>query len=344
MRKDNVIDEWNEDELESFDKKKAKKLVWRTRLSISFTVIRTICIIGFLYLLYIIPVSVFYDMSGKQAEFDRLVTTLVESRIPGVSVDKTLLGRTAEINPLLTQHTTLTLYRNVGEWDVVIGEVEAKKRLFGKVNYSIHYEKEYLHDNNSYNFAVAPDLLGKSVSNDNSKNSQTLWKQLEKIEDGYVAQVHFSTKKGMDPEELLSILSNYDLRVLQLPVYAGEINAIDVGYGRAGQFTFVSSLLLRPMQSFDKENRISSYNNSLRSVDLRESIDQFYKNIKWLVKNGAYHGKEIDKKRLAFLQENGMKVFGATITGPIREIEKLQNEKLFHQYYLDGIEVWNWDN
>ncbi|MFB4167815.1 anti sigma factor C-terminal domain-containing protein [Virgibacillus sp. JSM 102003] len=344
MKDDNVLDEWEEKDQAELDKKSARKMVWRTRLSIGFTVIRTLLLIFLIYIVYMIPVSIYYDMSGKKAEFDRLITTLVETRYSGFEVHESH-GTNAEINALLTQSTTLKLYRSVGEWDVVIGEVTAQKHLIGKIGFEFNFNEKYLNTQDKmFNFAIAPDLLGKDSASSNGKEGNPkLWAQFNKIGDGHVAQIHFSAKKGMTPREMMNLLNPYDLKVLQMPVYGGEIKEYDISHSRAGQFTFVNALLLRPQAKYDEKNRLSFSSYYLHHDSIGQSIDQFYKDIEWLIENGSYNGKDIDRKRLNYLRENGMKVYGATVTGPVREIEKLQSEELLHQFYLGGIEVWNWD-
>lgn len=342
MKDDNVLDDWEEKDQANLDKKSARKMVWRTRLSIGFTVIRTLLLIFLIYIAYMIPVSIYYDMSGKQGEFDRVVTTLVETRYPGVEVNY-MFSNHAEINSFLTQSTTLKLYRNVGEWDVVIGEVQAEKHLFGKVSYSLNFDEKYLNENKVRNFAIPPKILGKESSDAESGSTEQLREQLTKIDDGHVAQAQFSVKTPMKSRALLEKLEAYDLRVYRMPVYGGELTEFEISNYGSGQFTFVQSLLLRPQITYDDKNRHSSSFGSLNVGTIEQSIDQFYKDIKWLTENGNYRGKDIDQKRLNYIRENGIQVYGAVVTGPIREIEKLLDEEQFHQFYLGGIEVWNWD-
>ncbi|WP_226035100.1 anti sigma factor C-terminal domain-containing protein [Aquibacillus saliphilus] len=341
MKKDDVLSEWNQSD-EQVDKKSAKKLVWRTRLSISFTVLRTLLFIFLIYCLYMIPVSVYYDMSGKAAEFDRLVSTLVETRNPGIAVDKYGMRHSAEINPLLTQSTKATLYRNVGDYEVVVGEVTAKKWLFGSIRYKLDLNNKYLNEDSS-SYIIAPDLLGKPISNDKSESELMIANQLEKIEDGYVAQARFSTRKGMSPQKLNELISEYDVTVHQMPVFGGETTEVEVSYGRAGQFTFAQTLMLRPFMEYDNKNRPSASYHSLTGEEaIESSVKQFYKDIEWLIENGNYQEQDIDKQRLAYIKANDFQVFGAMVTGPIREIERLLEEEMFHNFQLGGIEVWNW--
>lgn len=146
----------------------------------------------------------------------------------------------------------------------------------------------------------------------------------------------------MSPAALLKLLEKYDVNVLQMPVYAGEIKEYDIIHAGSNHLTFINSLLLEPKTVYDDKNRLSFYTTLLNKESLEPSIDQFCKDIEWLVGKGDYYSEDIDRKRLDYIRENGMKVFGATVTGPIREIEKLLKEEQFHQYKLGGIEVWNW--
>ena len=45
--------------------------------------------------------------------------------------------------------------------------------------------------------------------------------------------------------------------------------------------------------------------------------------------NIKYNGVDEDKQRLAYLKKNGVQVYGATVTGPVRELEKLKEESEF---------------
>ncbi len=338
---DSVLDEYTEKDLQTFDQKRARKMVWRTRLSIGFTVIRTLLFLFLLYILYMIPVNIYYDMSGKQAGFERLVTTLVETRYPGVEVKQTH-GMGAEINPLLTQSIALKLYRNVGEWDVVVGEAEAKKRMFGDVNVTMDIDSKYLNGNDFNDFAIPPKLLGKDDTTVEADNKNMIKNQIKKIDDGHVAQVQFSVKEAMKPKALLEKLQAYDVRTSRMPVYGGELTAFDMNYHQSGQITFAQSLLLRPETTYGEKNQLSSWGDALSKVTLDESVDGFYKDIEWLIENGNYNGRDIDQKRLDYIREKGVQVYGAVVTGPVREIEKLMEEDAFYQFRLGGIEVWNW--
>ena len=47
-------------------------------------------------------------------------------------------------------------------------------------------------------------------------------------------------------------------------------------------------------------------------------------------------------KRYEYIKENGVKVYGIVITGPSKELLKLQNSPHVRYATLGDIEVWNW--
>ncbi|QTM99750.1 hypothetical protein ERJ70_10825 [Sediminibacillus dalangtanensis] len=343
MKKDEVLSDWDESQTPLEDRKQAKKLVWRTRFSIGFTVIRTLLLLLLVYVLYVSTIDIFYNMSGKQAAFDRMATTLVETRTPGITIEKQGMSREATITPFLTQQSTYSVYRQVGDWKVSAGEATVKKRLFGKVQYHLDEQKKYLDDGFTNNFPVAPDLLGKT-SAEKGQSGFSLTEQLANVEDGFVAQVKVGVKKGMTPEKLRQLLSRYDLEINQMAVYSGEITNYEVSYSQAGQFTFISPLILRPAHEYDEENKLSSWRLFLTNKQsLAEAEKQLIQDLEWLTEHGRYYGREIDQKRLEYLNEHGIQVIGAVVTGPVREMEKLEQEEQLYQLQLGGIEVWNWN-
>ncbi|MFD2043139.1 anti sigma factor C-terminal domain-containing protein [Ornithinibacillus salinisoli] len=335
MSEDKVLKSWNDKQ--KLDKKQARKLVWKTRLSIGFAVVRVLFIIFLLYTAYMLTISIYYNQSGNSQDFERFVSTLVETRNPGISVEWDRFD--TEISPLLTQKTSATLYRHIGDWEVAVGEVTAEKILFNPIYYSIEYNNKYINESSPY-YVVPPDLLGRNfeVEADNS-----LLSQLEKMEDGYVVQVLLSTKKGMDPEALRKILSAYDIEIYQMPIYAGELTNFEVNNFGSSNHVSVDSLMLRPQIVYGEENSWTSRLRSLTDQEsLKKSVAQVPKDLEWLVDQRNYFDKETDVKRLAYIKENGIQVYGATVTGPVREIERLMEEEMLHQFQLGGIEVWNW--
>lgn len=284
----------------------------------------------------------YFHFSDSKATFERFATTVVETRYHGMSVDKTSIEE-PEITPLLTKKVNLTLYRKIGAWDVVVGSVEAKQRLFGQLQLDYSFNSKYLNEEGIHNYALPPDLLDKKSVGQESESD--VLQQLNKIADGFVTQLHFSLKQSMSPKDLLDLLETYNVSVVEMPIYSGEYSETmdDIGYSSDGHYLYFSPLKLRPILYYDEDNYLGGYISALNGEDvLEDSIKSFEEDLAWLLKQDGYYNDELDKKRMDYLRENEILAIGAVVTGPIREIEKLIEENDFHHLNIGGIEVWNW--
>ncbi|MFC0215437.1 sigma-70 family RNA polymerase sigma factor [Paenibacillus urinalis] len=140
--------------------------------------------------------------------------------------------------------------------------------------------------------------------------------------------------------------SNYQVRVLSMPVYAGELKGDlkNIPHSTSNELHFVPHLTLRPFVKYQEEGNGMSWAGWLENADtLKQSVDQMLKDIEWLRQERSYRESENDGKRLDYLKENGVKVYGAVVTGPVRELEKLKQEQGLFYFQLGRIEIWNWE-
>jgi hypothetical protein len=330
-----VLREWPEPD-GGWDEKRARRLVWKTRIALWFSVLQMVLVVFFLYAVYAMVTQVVYGTMGMDTQFVRYVTTLVETHHAGYRIDK-LDDDDTTLSPLLTQETRLTLYKQIGEWGVVVGSVHATKRLFGDVRYEVNFQRKYLEEDGGFSFAVPPQLLGQPLPE--RKETADMWEQWKHVDDGHVAELAFSTREPMTPEKLLELLRPYNLKVLQMPVYAGELQEFSISHASAGGYAFVPHLVLRPAVQY-RGRGMSIQDDLNHSVEAAKA--QLPADLEWLLANGSYDGRDYDEKRLAYVKKNGITVYGAVVTGPIRELERLRQEKMFHSFQFGRIETWNW--
>ncbi|UNK16983.1 anti-sigma factor C-terminal domain-containing protein [Paenibacillus sp. N3/727] len=253
---------------------------------------------------------------------------------------------TIEVTPFLTQKTTLKLYRDVGKWQVITGEIRAEQSLSGKLIYSIVNTGAYLNKDSQAAFILPSSIMFDKTMKDRSRQEGDL-EQLGKIEDGNVAELSFSINTLMSPEQLMEMLDSYDIAVTGMPVYAGELKDFDTPHTVGGGTDYyVPHLTLRPMSVFEENNRLTMWQLYFSAEDkgrMSEHIDYMMSDLKWMTSNIRYYGVDQDKQRLAYLQKEGVQVYGATVTGPVRELEKLKEQPEFREFRLGRIEVWNWE-
>ncbi|MBP1990864.1 anti sigma factor C-terminal domain-containing protein [Paenibacillus eucommiae] len=356
-----------EQEAPAWDEKKFKRMIWRTRLSIARSVVGTLLILVLIYSVYSIATQIYFESSGRNTKFVQYVSKLVETHEAGERLEQ-MSSSPVKLSTFLTQSVKLKLYRLVGDWEVVTGEITARKKIFGSITYTINKTEKYLRSNQHYAFIVPPGLItngedgtgngtgtGASIGTGSSTSTSTsdstasgakneVWDQLRHIDDGNVAELAFSTKAGMIPEQLRTRLASYQLHITGMPVFAGELKVWRPGnFSTAGADTFVSPVMLMPFVKYGDDGKSM---HSLRYIsqesELQESQEQLIKDLEWLTAAGNYWGVGDDEKRLSYLKEHGVQIYGAIVTGPVRELEKLQQEPDFINFQLGRVEIWNW--
>lgn len=94
---------------------------------------------------------------------------------------------------------------------------------------------------------------------------------------------------------------------------------------------------------FDDNHFLSAWHTFFSlEAGISDDVQQLIADVEWMTNNIKYNGVDDDKQRLAYLKKNGVQVYGATVTGPVRELEKLKEESEFWGFRLGRIEVWNW--
>jgi len=315
------------------------------RIRIGFS--RVVVIAILLLILYgasYIVLSIYNEQSGRNNEFTRFGTTLIELH-NGIRVE-TKVKQQTELTAMLSQQGTFPIYEDVGSWQVAVGEATVTKNLLGKYDVSIHLNTKYIRDNNHFGFSLPYNLMyGSNNTPIMPGDSQAVWDQIKSIEDGHVATMAFSLTKGIEPEVFQARLRKYDVHLLSMPIYAGELKEIKEGLPVSSSGTSIrtNTLTLRPTIKYTEQGQGLSRLNQMNDPQaIQDSTSQMLIDLEWLINHGTYDEQELDKLRLQYLKTHGVKIYGAVVTGPIRQLEKLKEESELFDYQLGNIEIWNW--
>ncbi|MEK3782756.1 anti-sigma factor C-terminal domain-containing protein [Paenibacillus sp. FSL R5-0810] len=327
-------------------KDRRNRMIWPTRVKFLTNVLGAAILLLLLYSIYISAIHIYLDRSGRSEQFNRAVLSVIELHEDGLRVEKPAFPN-IEVTPFLTQKTTLKLYRDVGKWQVITGEVHAKLSISGKLTYSVTRTSPYLNQDDRPAFILPYSVMFEETMEANPKTESDL-KLLDQVGEGHVAQLSFSTKTLMPPEELLKLLADYDLAITGMPVYAGELKEFEVGYSLGdSKDYYVSHLSLKPRYGFREDNSLSMWQFYFKPEEdqhnMPEHVEHMKSDIEWMINNASYNGEDEDKQRLAYIQKNGVQVYGATVTGPVKELQRLKERPEFREFRLGRIEVWNWD-
>ncbi|WP_186579449.1 anti-sigma factor C-terminal domain-containing protein [Aquibacillus kalidii] len=167
---------------------------------------------------------------------------------------------------------------------------------------------------------------------------------------GTVGELAFSTTSFMKSTELIEYLSEYDINILWMPLYTGEFKKYEPsGYSGDSNMIMVSGVI-GLTGGVDHDER---FNRSLQIYwldedSVMESQGLMLKNMKELLnKSDSYYEKfqsfENLQEKYNFINENGFTVYGAVVTGPVKELLKLQDADFVQGEQLGEVELWNWD-
>lgn len=340
------VDEKGQEEPGKRIEDRRNRMIWPSRVKFLTNVLGAAILLLLLYSIYISVIHIYFNTSERNGKFIRSVISVVELHEDGLRVEKSGHPFT-EVTPFLAQKATLKLYRDVGKWQVITGEVHAKLSISGKLTYSVERTSPYLNQDDRPAFILPYSVMFEETMEANPKTESDL-KLLDQIGEGHVAQLSFSTKTLMPPEELLKLLADYDLAITGMPVYAGELKEFEVGYSLGdSKDYYVSHLSLKPRYGFREDNSLSMWQIYFKPEEdqhnMSEHVELMKSDIEWMIDNVSYYGEDEDKQRLAYIQKNGVQVYGATVTGPVKELQRLKERPEFLEFRLGRIEVWNWD-
>lgn len=331
--------EWNE-ALE-------KKILKKSRFVLTIRILRILMIGVLLYGAYMIALAFITDGLQVAEENDYYTKLALDWTVPNVRGGFGF--EEEEVSPLGTSAFSYPLVRTVGKEEMVVGEAQVTKRLSNSLS-SIEYQTPSRDELDRFFFFYPEDPRnGNSLK---AYGQPDVWNTLDKLHEGTVAEVAFSTDHFMTPEELIAQLEPYDIDVLWMPLHTGEFEAFTPGgWGGGGDDLSVNTLFgLTGGQSASDDFRSFSSIYRLDSETIQESKQMMMANIETLLeeKSVSYYERFLGlgylNERYEYMKENGFMVYGAVVTGPVNELLKLEDEAMVAGEQLGQVELWNWED
>ncbi|HDX9651623.1 sigma-M negative effector [Bacillus wiedmannii] len=307
------------------------RIKWKHRLQ-TLGFILSICIV-----IYIIGgiLSAFYFQSNndKRLEEIRSVPSLaLEATIPNSRV----MGGGTNVEAFFRTNSHFNVVKTVGKKEIPLGTLETSSFL-SSVNVL----------NNSWmNTFYQPKLFfvhPKTEQGDYLKeSSKKVWDTLAKVHEGTVAEIAISFDKAYTLKELEPLLYNvFEAQELPpTPLWC----ALDTGQEK----TNVEDHILHGGEAIGFPEHIrfldsDTENQKTPEDTVIEMIRILSTHTETVSKIAIIPEKELKlDKRYQYVKDNGVKVYGMVITGPSKELLKLQNSPNVRYATLGDIEVWNW--
>jgi|GEM_PF-1148307 len=331
---------WTED--------KEKKILRKYRYTLTFRIIAVGLMLLTLYIIYGTALSITYDKTSKGEKLTTYAQLYIDWLYPDVSASYT--HRSGHISSNLTQRSSIPIQREIGKERGGVGELEVEKPVITSLlrkRLNFHNPGEQ----SDFRFYVPthPES-GEALS---AGDSTASWETLDKIHEGTVAQMAFSTREYFTPEELFELLEGYDITVNWMPLYMGEmknfepysVSGFDNGNG------FGESLIFEPWGLTHGREISEDYwvgniyfmsggNVEEVQVLMLENMKRIYQDDPKLTE--AMFSSGNIEERIEFLEDEGFIVYGAVVTGPSKELLRLQEIEEIRGVQIGEITHWNW--
>ncbi|QKY68524.1 anti-sigma factor [Lentibacillus sp. CBA3610] len=257
-------------------------------------------------------------------------------------------GTSTNTKPYFGLEATRDIKKKIGNETIKVGDLEVNF-LFSFMTFP---EQSYM-GNKSQN---QPAFFSHPKS-DVRFNSD--WDKLEKLPEGTVVSAYVSFDELMESKDVEQLFSEKDMRLLWFAVDTGIESDKNHGMffdpiGFPSQPIWHEDDMIT--QSRKEEEGLfgsktvseSSSSPGYTEGDQDMLHDQFMKTLHFL----QGHGNKADQlsfgdlhleDRIDYLENNGILHYGAVITGPTKEILKLQDESSVEGLKVDEVEFWNWE-
>ncbi|MEK3762775.1 anti-sigma factor [Paenibacillus sp. FSL R7-0337] len=315
---------------------------WKARINNTLTVFSAFLI--FTVITSIIT-TVFYNTGDRMNTY----RDVVESAI-AVTRPNTTVRLSADVHYFFRLELSGNLLKQVGSESIQVGSYTQDLHL-GLANISkFNWTDER---NGSGKVFYYPSAEGTARGGDD--NNQ--WKRLAKLPEGTVAEAYLSLSHLYTTDELLKQLEPLNLQ----PVWFGA----DTGPWERDNDVVVHPLGFpyQPMWHADDMKRsevtkektgwfssVSSFSSVSPSVEsygsgaLRDA--NFIKTLKLLQQHQTLAGRAAYINQLdtsvAYLEKNGVKLYGAVVTGPVKELLKLREASWVSHLQVGEVRLWNW--
>ncbi|MDA1846596.1 anti-sigma factor [Bacillus cereus] len=305
------------------------KIKWKQRWqTVSFVI--AVCIA--IYFVGHFSSSLYFYNMKKLVEVDEIPALALEATIP----NSRSTGGSTKIKPFFRTENEMNLVKTVGKKEMPIGTVTTRSFLSSVTDTNQSWENKPYSKKLSF---VHP----KIKQDDHLKEiSKKVWSTLGKIHEGTVAEVAISFDKPYTLQELASILySTFEAQEMPpTPLWY----ALDTGQERIDEEDFI--LHGGEVIGFSEHINLpdsEAERPKTKEDEVIEMMRILSTHKETVSKTTRTSEKELNlDKRYEYVKENGVKVYGIVITGPSKELLKLQNSPHVRYATLGDIEVWNW--
>lgn len=318
---------------------------WRARVSNTLTVISA-------FLMFTIICSfitaIFYGTGERVEKYRDVVSSAI-----AVSQPNTKVHLSSSSTPFFTMNLTSNISKQVGDEQITVGDYSIKL-LFG---WARLYNYSWTNERRGVGYYFVYPQVNQSAENNIGNSSE--WERLEMLPEGTVAEAYLSFEQLFTTDEVLKKFENKNFQPLWFAADTGPrtrnpVISDPLGFPHTPIWHADDMKVIREskeMQRFFRggsTTRLSTSPSvdSYGDGDLRD--ENFLKTLYLLQKYKSISNKVIPfidlDDSVSYLEKNGVKLYGAVVTGPVKELLKLQEEEWISNIHVVEVRLWNWQD
>ncbi|WP_282940105.1 anti-sigma factor [Paenibacillus sp. RC67] len=317
-----------------------RKSKWKARLQTALTAIGIVISIT---IVSAILTGLFYGIGDRSAVYQDVISSAISLTRPNLSV-----SGSSNSNAFFTMDYKGTLRKKIGSVDSSIGDFQFSF-LLGWPGIEQTTWRNEASASGDYLFQL-PDAKYKADSE---------WSRLEKLPEGTVSEVFVSLDRYYTTDELLTLLENKNMDPVWFAAYTDQErrNGDDTAVMAPVGFPFypiwhkkdmkVDSYTEQKTGWFSKIVTTSSSSPAIQSYGDGQVREQNFMDTLYLLQQYARISNrlapwlQIDSA-VQYLEVNGVKLYGVVLTGPTKELLKLQQEPWVSTLRVGEVRLWNW--
>jgi|GEM_PF-2097209 len=321
----------NDKEVEKALIKARKKLIAKISIKVTGVILAAACI-----LFLVVPGILNMTRMLNLSKYSRALVDLTQFSQP-VNVG----GYGNSFKGLQFYSTTLSAftYEEIGTEKKPAAPIEAKLSLLtGNMIYKDFKGPSFIHPE------ISPE--GSYLDEASPEKAKKI---LTKNGDNTVAKINLSLSKIINLKEIEKLLNDYDVKITWMAVECGEENFkpknMSMGQNQYIQWGIPGTLFIREpdMHSIElNKNNIKEYSEKvIEEMTWLSNNKKYVKNDTELMKDNSINNGVGSKA--AYVVKNGLKIYGLQLTGPTKELLKLQDSLDIRFENVTDIDFWFWN-
>ncbi|WP_405108296.1 anti-sigma factor [Paenibacillus sp. FSL K6-1217] len=326
--------------------KREKKIIrrgkWKARITNTLTVFSAFLI--FTVISSIITV-VFYNTGDRGDTYRDVVSSAIAVTRPNTAVNLS-----SDAHYFFRMELSGNVLKQVGNERIQVGNY-TQNFLLGLANLGkFNWIDEQIGSGKTFYYPSAEGTAGGGDDNDQ-------WKRLAKLPEGTVAEAYLSLGHLYTTDELLKQLEPLNLQPVWFGADAGpatrnnDVVVYPLGFPYQPMWHKDDMEILKVSTEktgwFGSTSTTSKRSPSVEAYGsgaLRDA--NFIKTLKLLqqhrtLADRAVHIDQLDTS-VAYLEQNGVKLYGAVVTGPVKELLKLREAQWVSHIQVGEVRLWNW--